>query len=452
MNPITKEGGLGAPTRHNIDWKNPSFWNESELNDELFRVFDICHGCRRCVSLCDAFPTLFDLIDESTNFDLESVDKKDYTKVVDECYLCDLCYQTKCPYVPPHEWNLDFPHLMLRAKALKFKNNKFDLRSKIRNFVLSSTDLIFSIGNKPLLDKIFNFLLSNKLIKILLQKFLKIHHAAALPKFDSNTIIKRYKNLKVNNIEVKSTKTTTGKVKLFATCYCSFSEPEISEDLVKVFQHNEILVELCDKENCCGMPKLELGDLAAVEKLKDKNIVRLYEYVEQGWDIVSPVPSCVLMFKQELPLLFPNDKKVQMIKEKIFDPFEYLSLRDKEGLFKKDFKQKAQNIAYQPACHQRVQNLGPKTKELLSYISNENISMIERCSGHDGSYAIKAESFEKALKIRKPVISKINKGEFTNFTSDCPMAAKFIGSGIENEKNVETNNHPISLIRKSYDI
>ena len=158
MNPITKEGGLGAPTRHNIDWKNPSFWNESELNDELFRVFDICHGCRRCVSLCDAFPTLFDLIDESTNFDLESVDKKDYTKVVDECYLCDLCYQTKCPYVPPHEWNLDFPHLMLRAKALKFKNNKFDLRSKIRNFVLSSTDLIFSIGNKPLLDKIFNFL------------------------------------------------------------------------------------------------------------------------------------------------------------------------------------------------------------------------------------------------------------------------------------------------------
>ena len=173
MNPITKEGGLGAPTRHNIDWKNPSFWIESELNDELFRVFDICHGCRRCVSLCDAFPTLFDLIDESTNFDLESVDKKDYTKVVDECYLCDLCYQTKCPYVPPHEWNLDFPHLMLRAKALKFKNNKFDLRSKIRNFVLSSTDLIFSIGNKPLLDKIFNFLLSNKLIKILLQKFLK---------------------------------------------------------------------------------------------------------------------------------------------------------------------------------------------------------------------------------------------------------------------------------------
>ena len=189
-----------------------------------------------------------------------------------------------------------------------------------------------------------------------------------------------------------------------------------------------------------------------IKKLKDKNIDRLYEYVEQGWDIVSPVPSCVLMFKQELPLLFPNDKKVQMIKEKIFDPFEYLSLRDKEGLFKKDFKQKAQNIAYQPACHQRVQNLGPKTKELLSYISNENISMIERCSGHDGSYAIKAESFEKALKIRRPVISKINKGEFTNFTSDCPMAAKFIGSGIENEKNVETNNHPISLIRKSYDI
>jgi len=110
-----REGSLEAPTRHPIDWKNPDYFNEDALNAELERVFDICHGCRRCVSLCNAFPTLFDLVDESDTMGVDGVSKEDYSKVVDQCYLCDLCFQTKCPYVPPHEWNVDFPHLMLQA-------------------------------------------------------------------------------------------------------------------------------------------------------------------------------------------------------------------------------------------------------------------------------------------------------------------------------------------------
>ena len=119
-----KEGSLEAPTRLPIEWKSDEFYDEDSINEELERVFDICHTCRRCVSLCNSFPTLFDLIDDSETMEVDGVAKNDYKRVVDECFLCDICYLTKCPYVPPHEWNVDFPHLMLRAKAANFKKGR----------------------------------------------------------------------------------------------------------------------------------------------------------------------------------------------------------------------------------------------------------------------------------------------------------------------------------------
>ena len=452
----TTEGGLSAPTRHNIEWKEKEFYDKNSIDDELSRVFEACHGCRRCVSLCQAFPTLFDLIDESENFDLESVDKKDYSKVVDECYLCDLCYQTKCTYVPPHEWAIDFPHLMLRAKAEKFKN-KEQKKSKliqIRNNLLSSTDKLFSLFSKPVIANITNYLFSKKAIRIILENILKIHRNADIPKMNPVNLKSRFKkiNLKaINEADIMQTKKTRGKVKLFATCYCSNSTPEIAEDLIKVFNHNNIKIEIFNQENCCGMPKLELGDLESVENLKNKNIPNLARAVREGFDIVSPVPSCVLMFKQELPLLFPNDEDVKLVQKSIFDPFEYLNLRDEEGLFNNDFKESKGKIAYQTACHQRVQNFGPKTKTILSKIPDSEITMIERCSGHDGTYAIKLESFENSLKIKRPVVSRIKKDDYKVFTSDCPMAAKHIGNDLD-KNNIEVELHPISILKSAYKI
>ena len=127
----TREGSLEAPIRHPIDWRSPEFFDSSALDAELERVFDICHGCRRCFSLCHSFPTLFDLVDESDTGELDGVSPADYHKVVEHCYLCDMCYMTKCPYVPPHEWNVDFPHLMLRAKAVQFRKGGTKLRDKV---------------------------------------------------------------------------------------------------------------------------------------------------------------------------------------------------------------------------------------------------------------------------------------------------------------------------------
>ena len=174
-----REGNLEAPTRHAIAWRDPAFHDQDALDAELERVFNICHGCRRCVSLCQAFPTLFDLIDESSTMEIDGVDKADYGKVVEQCYLCDLCYQTKCPYVPPHPWNVDFPHLMLRAKSAKFAREGADLGSR----VMSATTTVGHIASIPVVAETVNALNRNRPARKLLDKTLHVHPDARLPEY-----------------------------------------------------------------------------------------------------------------------------------------------------------------------------------------------------------------------------------------------------------------------------
>lgn len=255
-----REGSLEAPTRHPLDWKNPDFYNEEDLFSEMERVFDICHGCRRCVSLCQSFPTLFDLVDDSSTMEVDGVDKKDYWKVVDHCYLCDLCYLTKCPYVPPHEWNVDFPHLMLRAKATRFRNEG----AKASHKLMSSTDMVGTLAGIPIVAQTVNAVNQNRSVRKVLDKTLGVHPEASLPKYHSRKGRKRAGAAAVSIQQIEPVGNTTGKVALFATCYGNYNEPHIVEDLVRVFNHNNIEVVLVEKEKCCGMPKLELGDRKSV--------------------------------------------------------------------------------------------------------------------------------------------------------------------------------------------
>ena len=204
---MAREGSLEAPTRHPLGQDTPEFWQEDKLFAELERVFDICHGCRRCVSLCGSFPTLFDLVDESDTMEVDGVAKKDYWKVVDDCFLCDLCYLTKCPYVPPHEWNVDFPHLMLRAKAIKFKQGKTKMRDKL----ITSTDALGKLASIPVITQTVNAVNRNRLSRNLLDKTLGIHPDALLPEYDANTLLKRDKKRKPDNNQAEATETTTGK-------------------------------------------------------------------------------------------------------------------------------------------------------------------------------------------------------------------------------------------------
>lgn len=438
-----REGSLEAPTRHALDWKSVAFYDEAELNKELERVFDICHGCRRCVSLCNSFPTLFDLVDESDTMEVDGVAKQDYMKVVDECFLCDLCYLTKCPYVPPHEWNVDFPHLMLRAKAIKFR--KGDVRSRDR--LLTSTDSVGKLASTPGIAPLVNAANKMKPVRKLMEKTLGVHADAILPQYNSNTLRKRLGAHAVDGSSAEATQTTRGRVALFATCYGNYNEPHLGEDLFKVFEHNAIPVTLVKQEQCCGMPKLELGDLDAVEAAKNANIASLLKMVNEGWDIVAPVPSCVLMFKQEIPLMFPDDEDVKKVQAAIFDPFEYLMLRHKEGKLKTDFKHPLGKVAYHVACHQRVQKIGMKTRDILQLVPDTTIEPIERCSGHDGTYAVKVEFHAASMKICRPVVNKVKQSEVDHYSSDCPMAGHQIENGMNDGSRPE---HPLTLLRYAY--
>jgi Fe-S oxidoreductase len=375
--------------------------------------------------------------------EVDGVAKEDYWKVVDHCYLCDLCYLTKCPYVPPHEWNIDFPHLMLRAKAIAFKKGQVKNRDKL----ITSTDKIGKLASIPIVVNVVNAVNKNELTRAILEDTLGIHKDSRLPAYHSKTLSRRTRDHKPDTSNIQSTETTTGKVAIFGTCFGEYNEPHLGEDLLKVFEHNGIATKVIPNTQCCGMPKLELGDLETVDNLKSHNIPIMARLVDEGWDIISPIPSCTLQFKQELPLMYPEDAEVARVQAAMFDPFEYLMLRHKAGLLNTEFKNMLGKISYHVACHQRVQRIGMKTKELLSLIDGTEIDVIERCSGHDGTYTLKKEFHDTAMKICRPVVNKVKKEHPDYYTSDCPMAGHHISSGLDDGSDSE---HPITLARKAY--
>ena len=441
-----REGSLEAPTRHPLDWNNPDFYDENLLMQELERVFDICHGCRRCFNLCHAFPTLFDAVDESSTMEVDGVDKRVFWQVADHCYLCDMCYMTKCPYVPPHEWNVDFPHLMLRAKAVKYAQGK----TRVRDRILTSTDVVGTLAGIPVVSGVVNAVNHSKVGRRVMEELLEVHPDAHLPDYHSDKLRSGMDLARNQNANAApEAGPTRGKVALFATCYGNYNEPDLGKDLIAIFEHNDIPVRLLDTERCCGMPKLELGDLQAVAKAKEVNIPQLAALVDKGWDIVAPVPSCVLMFKQELPLMFPDDEDVAKVRDAIYDPFEYLMLRHKHDMLKTDFRNSLGTISYHVACHLRVQNIGMKTRDLLQLVPDTKVDAIERCSGHDGTYAVKKECHEISMKIAKPVVNRVQKAQSDHYCSDCPMAGHQIANGLEGDKAPE---HPLKLLRMAYGI
>ncbi|HXX86370.1 MAG TPA: heterodisulfide reductase-related iron-sulfur binding cluster [Casimicrobiaceae bacterium] len=442
----SREGSLEAPTRHPIKWRDPEYYDPASVERELERVFDICHGCRRCVSLCNAFPTLFDLIDEGKTGELDSVARSDFGKVVDQCYLCDICYMTKCPYVPPHPWNVDFPHLMLRAKAQKFKRGETNFRDRM----LTSTDRLGKLATIPVVVQMVNKAITTPLARRAMDRLMGVHRDRALPAYAR----RRFSSLAQASAAwpVKDGERTPGKVAIYSTCYINYNEPGIGLDLLRILDHNEIPYTIVEQEACCGMPKLELGDLESVDRLTKVNAPRLAAYAKDGFAILAPVPSCALMFKSELPLLFPGDEDVRAAADAMFDPFEYFTLRDKDRLLKRDFKRPLGKVSYHIPCHSRVQNIGQKTREVLESIPGTTVSTIERCTGHDGTWGVKSEYFDASMKIGRPVFRQMGQDDPDYISSDCPIAGRAIEQGIGQAQRAAraTRAHPLTLLRIAY--
>lgn len=444
-----REGSLEAPIRHPLDWKNPDFYDEAKLDEELRRVFDVCHGCRRCFNLCDSFPRLFDLIDESESGELDTVDSKDFKPVVDACTLCDMCFMVKCPYVPPHEFDLDFPHLMLRYRAVEHQkgltsNMDQQLTETDRNGKLAG--LAPGIANWASDRK-------NDLTRPLMEKVAGIHKDAELPKFAGKTFTKRAKsNPPFVNSDAPGAKR---KAVLYATCFANYNDPEIGTAAQAVLAHNGVETEVVYPE-CCGMPQLEHGDIDRVAN-KAKNVAKtLKPYIEQGYDIVAMVPSCALMLKFEWPLLVPDDEDVKTLAQASFDISEYvMQIAKKEGLVE-GMKPLDGGVSVHISCHARAQNMGQKAAEMMKLLPETPLKVVERCSGHGGAWGVRKENFDTAVKVGRPVYRQMaNNGQSKYIVSECPLAGSHIAQGLEGQTKddaspPETIPHPIVLIAKSY--
>jgi len=441
-----REGSLEAPTRHKIDWQNPDFYDMDKINAEMHRVFDICHGCRRCFNLCDSFPRLFDMVDASPD-EVAGVKTEDYKQVVDACTLCDLCFMTKCPYVPPHEWALDFPHLMLRYRAAELKQGKND---KVYA-QLTETDRNGKAAG--IVAPIANAFADNGAARQVMEKVVGIDHRAHLPKFHGRTLVLRAMEDKpAVNTEAPA---YGRKAVIYATCFANYNNPDIGMATLKVLAKNGIEAEVV-YPRCCGMPQLEQGNVARVAEHAQSVTEALLPYVEQGYDVIALVPSCALMLKFEWPLILPDDERIKRLSNATFDVAEYVvDIAKREGLAP-GLQPLDGGVALHIACHARAQNMGQKATEMLKLIPGADIAVMERCSGHGGAWGVLAENFEVALKVGKPVARQAIKAAKKHVASECPLAGAHILQGIgalePGQQLDEQAPHPIELFARAYGV
>ncbi len=417
-----REGSLDAPTRHALEWQTEAFYDPQEIDAELRRVFDICHGCRRCFNLCDSFPRLFDLIDESETGELDSVASEDFAPVVEACTLCDMCFMTKCPYVPPHEFNLDFPHLMLRVRAAEARAGKKNftqeqLAQMDRNGRLAAPVAPFVNWGS---DK------NNKLTRPLIDKTLGIDARAELPKFAARTFVSRARR---DDVAPNPHAPAHGReAVIFPTCFVNYNGPDVGTAARAVLALNGVAAEVA-YPGCCGMPQLEAGHLDKVAKAAEKVAKALRPYVDDGKTVIALTASCGLMMKFEWPLILPESEDVAALAKAVMDIDEYIvDIAKTEGLAD-GMRAIDGGVTVHLACHARAQNMGAKAAELLRLIPEIKLDVIERCSGHGGTFGVVKPTHEVAMKVGKTAMRNVVKHGNKYLVSDCPLAAKHLVQG-----------------------
>jgi glycerol-3-phosphate dehydrogenase subunit C len=439
-----REGSLDAPTRHAIRWQEEAFYNEADLDAELRRVFDICHGCRRCFNLCDSFPKLFDMVDESPNEEVADLNAGQMQEVIDACTLCDMCFMTKCPYVPPHEFNLDFPHLMLRARAIEHRkgNTGFvdkqlaetDRNGKLAGFFAGAANLATKQGSP---------------VRGVMQATLGIDARADLPSFADEPFSRSASTrLPTPNPDAPG---FGRKVVIYATCYGEFNDQTPGEAAIKVLAHNGVQVRV-EHPQCCGMPKFENGDLPAVAKSAEEVAAFFAPLIAEGYDVVPLTTSCALMLKFEWPLLMPGNPQIEALSKATFDLSEIIvDIAKRQGLAPVPDWETSIGVHF--ACHARAQNMGPKAMEMLRLIPGAKPQLTERCSGHGGKWGIFKENFDTAIKVGKPAARALAKTAPDIMVSECPLAGQHLRQVLDAtgaETIPDRIGHPIEVMARAY--
>jgi glycerol-3-phosphate dehydrogenase subunit C len=441
-----KEGSLSAPTRDIVDWTSEKYIDEISVDAEMRRQFEVCHGCRRCFNLCDSFPTLFELIDSSPNESVNDLSKKDFESVTDKCTLCDMCFMTKCPYVPPHEFNIDFPHLMLRYRTLQNKKNKLPLIPK----QLSKIDRNEKLAR--LSPSLTNWALNkkNKITRKPLEAITGVDATVELPKFEHVTFVNQSKKLekKVN----KNAPAFGRKAAIYSTCYVNYNSSKVGIAAEKVLNFNGVETKII-YPGCCGMPFLEQAQHAKVKKQSETVSKELCQLIDKGYDIITLTASCGLMLKYEWLLINPDNQNLKKLSKKTYDIDQYIvGIAKKEGLVE-GLSCIDGGVTVHHACHARAQNMGNKALEMLNKLPQTKVDVVEKCAGHGGTFGVMRKTRKSAIKYGRATAKQIKNKKNKYMVSDCPLACKHLNEFLNEDANTEyISVHPIEVFAKSYNL
>ncbi|HUY29507.1 MAG TPA: heterodisulfide reductase-related iron-sulfur binding cluster [Acidimicrobiales bacterium] len=423
------------------DPHDPRYLDEADLRQELERVYDLCHGCRLCFNLCPSFPTLFDAVDRHDG-DVAAMTTAEQDKVVDECYQCKLCY-VKCPYVPPHEWDLDFPRLMMRANAVKHAKPGRPLAERAADQFLGRTDLLGTVSSAaaPVVNAITSKV--GSFPRRVMEKTVGIHAERVLPPYARERFTTWFARRSAPGVE-----SPRAEVAVFPTCFVEYMEPAIAKDLVAVYERNEIACSLPEGTRCCGAPWLHGGDVARFQRVARRNVSALAAEVRAGRDVVVAQPTCAYVIRKDYPIYAPG-VDADLVAAHSFDASEYLvnEHRREGGGLSTDFPgEVVGSVAYHLACHLRAQNVGFKGRDLVQ-LTGAKVSMVERCSGIDGTWGYRAENYELARKVAKPLAREISAAAADAVCGDCHLA----NTAILQETGLRPL-HPVQILARAYGV
>ncbi len=415
------------------------FYDLTAVDKELRRVADICHTCRRCYNLCPSFDVLFRALDRpEVDGEAERLAGADLAGFSDLCYECKLCIP-HCPYYPPHRWDVDVPRVVFRDRAAKVKGAG---KPGLRERVLSSADAVGRLSSA--LAPLVNSVSESRAARVILEKTLGIHRDRMLPTYDGRTFLAWWKRRGGRMRPDAGPASAAGeKVALFVTCSLNYNAPDVARAAVAVLEKNGIAVAVPD-QRCCGMPFLESGDIDSARECRLANIDAFAPFVQAGYTIVSPGPTCSLTLRKEYPQL-GADERGRQVSDSTADLCEYLMRRHAQGRLALDFRRSPGKVLYHVPCHLKVQDIGFKSRDLLKLIPGAEVSTVEKCTGHDGTWSMKTEYFPLSMKVGEPVFQQVAQARPDTIATDCPLAGIQIRQGTG-----RTAKHPVQILAEAY--